>query len=189
MLQIQACHERPHAPQPLSYTLMAFSRFPLSKRDSKSSVVSCGPSKGAAGEESGPGAPPTRARVKQEAWSAVGKQGQWWGSGESRGTQGCCLCSVTWAVVDSGALLLAESVHGLLRAHGWAEGLWFGGDPLWEGMTQRQMPYTQQGSSTGVRWGGQLEHPLTDVLNCLLDDFTLHRPAGSREGEWSLWVS
>lgn len=63
------------APQPLSYTLVAFWRFPLSKRDSKSSVVSWGPSKEAAGEESGPGAPPTRAQVKQEPWSAVGGSG------------------------------------------------------------------------------------------------------------------
>lgn len=72
MLWIQTGMRGPMAPQPLSYTLMAFWRFPLSKRDSKSSVVSWGPSKGAAGEESGPGAPPTRAQVKQEPWSTVG---------------------------------------------------------------------------------------------------------------------
>lgn len=84
-----------------------------------------------------------------------GEQGQWWGSGESGGTHGAAPCSVTWAgVVYDGALLLSEGVQGLLQVHRWAKGFWFGGDPLWErGGTQRQMPYAQQGSGTGVRWG------------------------------------
>lgn len=187
MLQLLALlPSPPHLPRPLSYTLTAFWRLPLSKRDSKSSVVSWGPSKGTAGEERGPRAPPTRARVKREPGGTVGgsKEGWRWGLGETGGAHGGgCLLPATWAeVVDDGALLLAEGGRGPLVAQGLAEGLWFRGDPLWRG------GHTERGAvgMAGVRQrgegGGWLRRSLTDVLDRFLDDFALHGPAGRGRG-------
>lgn len=112
-----------------------------------------------------------------------GEQGQWWGSEESGGAQGCCPCSVTWAgVVDNNALLLTKGVRGRLRAHGWAKGLWFGGDPLWEREKHRQMPYTQQWSGTGVRrWDScSIPSPMCSIVSWMTSHSTGQRGRENR---------
>lgn len=160
---------------------MTFWRFPLSKRDSKSSVVSWGLFKGAAGDERGPGAPPTRAQVKQEPWSTARGAGTVegvWGEQRHPG-----MLPVLRYLGWSGRQWCPAPRQGCL---GPALGPWVGrrapvqgGPTLGEGGTQRH-DMAQRGPGTGVRQGDSwsIRSPMCSIVSWMTSHSTGQRGAG-----------
>lgn len=88
-------------------------------------------------------------------------------------------------MVDDSALILTKGVQGLLWAHGWAEGLWFGGDPLWErGDTRTTNAIHTSGAwhrgEVGDSWS--IPSPMCSIVSWMTSHSTGQRGAGRENG-------